>query len=91
MRVYPVLVVQLYGAASLHGIDEFGVGLPLSEVTRSIVPQEVDAHDVVLHDNALQFVASVESISMDIPNPAEAYLSQLCASFKGEGFNSFYN
>ena len=58
MRVYPVLVVQLYGTASLHGIDEFGVGLPLSEVTRSIVPQEVDAHDVVLHDDALQFVAS---------------------------------
>lgn len=90
MRVYPVLVVQLYGAASLHGIDEFRVGLSLSEITRSIVPQEVDVHDVVLHDDALQFVASVESISMDVPNPAEVYLSQFCASLKGEDFNSFY-
>ena len=90
MRVYPVLVVQLYGTASLHGIDEFGIGLPLSEITRSIVPQEVDAHDVVLHDDALQLVTSVESISIDVPNPAEVYLSQLGASLKGEGFDSFY-
>jgi hypothetical protein len=27
---------------------------------------------------------------MDVPNPAEVYLSQFCASFKGEDFNSFY-